>query len=147
MTMTLAVRSKQRRRRGVTGYAAVLTITLLVILSYSILHQALMDYRFSALVRDQIVLQQLTDSAVAQAVYYLNEGDREKAAATVSEPFGIARIEIAGQGESQVLRITVHVPNEEYPRSSGRTAVLLARDAEGRWHVESAAGEPVPMGK
>ena len=69
-------RTKGRRQRGVTAYAVILTVAVLAILSHNLVHQALMDYRFGALVRDTIALEQLTDSALERALHYLGRAER-----------------------------------------------------------------------
>jgi hypothetical protein len=126
----------------VTAFCVILTVALLAILADSLIVQALINYRAGAQVRDTIVLQQLTDSALAQALYYLNHSDRAAAAAPIRDSFGVAAMLISDEGKTLMLRVAAYAPNAELPRSTGRTAFHLARDAKGRWVVASAENEP-----
>lgn len=144
--MNHCFRGRQRRQRGVTAYAVILTVAVLAILSHNLVHQALVDYHQGALVRDTIALQQLTDSALAQALYYLNRNDRAAATATIRESFGVALIEISDEKQDLTLRIVAHVPSAKRPRMSSQTLFRLVRDAKGRWRVAAAENEPVPFG-
>jgi len=141
------LRTHALRQRGATAFAVLLTLAILIILSHNLFQIGLVDYRNSAQVRDTIVLQQLTDSALAQAIYYLNRGDRTSAAAPVREPFGVALIEIGGATESPTVRIVVHAPDAERPRMTSRTLFHLKRDSKGRWTVISAGNEPLLSGE
>ena len=139
-------RAQKWGQRGVTAYAVILTVAVLAILSHNLVHQALMDYRYGALVRDTIALQQLTDSALAQALYHLNRNGRTAATAPVRDTFGVALIEISDGKKETILRIVAHVPEVEHPRMSSQTLFRLGRDAKGRWRVVAAESEPVPLG-
>ena len=140
--MKVCARKQRRPERGVTAFCVILTVALLAILADSLIVQALINYRAGAQVRDTIVLQQLTDSALAQALYYLNHSDRAAAAAPIRDSFGVAAMLISDEGKTLMLRVAAYAPNAELPRSTGRTAFHLARDAKGRWVVASAENEP-----
>lgn len=145
--MNHSFRPKKHRRRGVTAYCVILTVALLAILSHNLVNEALEGYYQAARTRDTIVLQQLTDSALAQALYHLNRGDRKAAMTPVRESFGVARVEL-GDGKSDLtLRIIAHAPNSEHPRSTCRTLFHLARNTLGRLSVASAEYEPIPVGE
>jgi len=133
----------RHRRRGVTAYAVVMTVAILAILSYNLVHQALMDYRYGALLRDTIALQQLTDSARAQALHFLNRNDEPAAIAPVREPFGEATLALEPGARGALLRVIAHVPNAVMPRSSSQTLFRLER-RRGRWLVVAAENGPVP---
>lgn len=145
--MTRSLRRKRDSQRGVTAYSVILTVALLAILSHSLVTEALEGYWQAAQTRDTIALGQLTDSALAQAVYYLNQNNRQAASAPVRESFGAARIELADDDAGVRLRIVAHVPNEVRPRNTSRTLFRLVRDAQGRWAVVSAQYEPIPMAR
>ena len=141
------LRPRKHRQRGVTIFCVIVTVAILAILSHNLVNEALEGYHQAALTRDTIALQQLGDSALAQALYYLNRNDRQAAAKPIRESFGVVRIEL-GQGRSDLtLRIAADVPNTEFPRSRGRTLLHLARDTKGRWGVVSAEYEPIPPGR
>jgi len=135
----------RKAQRGVTAYAVILTVAILAILSHNLVHQALMDYHQGALVRDTIALQQLTDSALSQVLYYINHDDRTAATAAIRESFGVASIELSDAERSLVLRIVADAPNAAQPRTSSRTVLRLERDAPGPWRVVAAESEPIPL--
>jgi len=142
----VCARRQKEPERGVTAFCVILTVALLAILAHSLIAQALINYRAGAQLRDTIVLQQLTDSALAQALYCLNRSDRAAAAAPIREPFGATATTISNQGNDLLLRVDAFAPNAEMPRLASRTAFRLARDAKGRWGVAAAENEPAPWG-
>jgi len=140
-------RARRRRQQGVTAYCVIVTVALLAILSHNVVNQALVGYAQGAQTRDTIVVQQLTDSARAQALYHLNRNDRAAAMAPIREAFGVAQIEISEGKQDRTLRIAASAPNAQRPRSMSRVLFHLARDTKGRWIVVSAVREPIPLGE
>ena len=125
------------RQRGVTGFCVILTIAVLAIMCHSIVYQAMVNYQMGAQVRDTIVLTQLTDSALAQVLYYLNRNDRPAATAPLREPFGAALIEIGDEKPNPTVLITANCPRAKQPRLSRTILIHLARGDKGRWVVGS----------
>lgn len=145
--MIRRIGSAKNRQRGMGLYVVIMTMFVFAILSHNLVHQALMDYHQGAMMRDSIVLEHLTDSALGQATYYLNRGDRKAAAAPLRETTGVARIELDEKDEYVTVRIVACTPNETMPRMSSQTAYRLARDAQGRWRATAAERESLLSGK
>lgn len=144
--MNHCFRARRHQQRGVTAFCILFAITILAILSHNIVNQALMNYHLGARVRDTVVLQQLTDSAVAQVLYHLNRDNRTQAVAPIRESFGIALIETSETEKGLALRVVAHTPNAERARASSQTIFHLARDGKGQWRVATAQEGPVPFG-